>query len=266
MKARLLVLVCILVAGLPGLARAENLQDIFRAGNEAFAHGQYQTAIEHYRRLVDAGIRDADVYMNIGLAHARSADANGPGALGRAVLAFEQSLHYRPGDSDATNALAHARAAIGKRSAERQGEALVETRPPLAEAMVRPFSEDLLAYLLLVCDAGLFLSLIVRQRSQRETTRTGLAVTASLLALALVCVLSGLLVKRSFFREGQPAIVLRDGAELREAPDPRATTRARAPEGGSARILARQEGYARVRTSSGAVGWMSDADVALIVD
>ena len=100
--------------------------------------------------MVDAGIRDADVYMNIGLAHART------GELGRAVLAFEQSLHYRPGDSDATNALAQARAAIGKRSAEQQGEALVETRPPLAEAMVRPFSEDLLAYLLLVCDAACF--------------------------------------------------------------------------------------------------------------
>ena len=68
------------------------------------------------------------------------------------------------------------------------------------------------------------------------------------------------------FREGEPAIVLRDGAELREAPDPRATTRAHASEGGSARVLARDQGYARVRTSSGAVGWMSDADVALIVD
>jgi hypothetical protein len=182
------------------------------------------------------------------------------------VLAFEQSLHYRPGDTDATSALALARAAIGKRSAERQGEALVETRPPLADAIVRPFAEDTLAYGLLFCDAVLFLSLILRRRAQRETTRTGLAVTAVLAGLALLCVLSGLLVKRGAFREGEPAIVLRDGAELREAPDPRATLRARASEGGSARILAHDEGYARVRTSSGAVGWMSDADVALIVD
>ncbi|HTU59040.1 MAG TPA: hypothetical protein VMF89_11415 [Polyangiales bacterium] len=265
MKARLLMLLCSL-AMVPSLARAENLQDIFRAGNEAFAHAHYKTAIEHYQRLVDAGIRDADVYMNIGLAHARSADANGPGELGQAVLAFEQSLHYRPGDTDATNALALARAAIGKRSAERQGEALVETRPPLAEAIVRPFSEDLLAYALLFCNAVLFLSLIARRRARNETTRTGLAVAASLSGLALLCVLSGLLVKRGTFREGDPAIVLRDGAELREAPDPRATMRSRASEGGSARILARDQGYARVRTSSGAVGWMSDADVALIVD
>lgn len=256
----LIVLTFCGLAALPLAARAESLDEIFRAGNDSFAHGQYDVAAERYQRLIDAGVRDADVYMNLGLAHARA------GELGRAVLAFEQSLHYRPGDTEATNALNQARASIGKRSAERQGEALVETRPPLMEAIVRPFSEDTLAYALLFCDAVLFLSLIVRRRAQNETTRTGLAVAAALSGLALLCVLSGLLVKRGTFREGEPAIVLRDGAELREAPDPRATLRARASEGGSARILARDQGFARVRTSSGAVGWMSDADVALIVD
>lgn len=252
---------CVLCAlGLPALAAAESLDDIFKAGNEAFAHAQYKAAIERYQQLLDAGIRDADVYMNLGLAYAHA------GQLGRAVLSFEQSLHYRPGDADATSALAQARAAIGKRSAERQGEALVETRPPLADAIVRPFSEDSMAWLLLLCDAGLFVSLIARGRAQRETTRTGLAVAAALLGLVSVIVLSGLVVKRGVFRDGQPAIVLRDGAELREAPDPRATTRARASEGGSARILARDQGFARVRTAGGAVGWMSDTDVAMIVD
>jgi tetratricopeptide (TPR) repeat protein len=257
---RLCLLLLCSLAILPVAVRAESLEEIFRAANDSFAHGQYTEAAQHYQRLIEAGIRDADVYMNLGLSHARA------GELGRAVLAFEQSLHYRPGDSDATNALAQARAAIGKRSAERQGEALVETRPPLSEAIVRPFSEDSLAYGLLFCDAVLFLSLILRRRARSETTRTGLAVAASLSGLALICVLSGLLIKRGTFRDGEAAIILRDGAELREAPDPRATMRARASEGGTARVLARDEGYARVRTSSGAVGWMSDADVALIVD
>jgi tetratricopeptide (TPR) repeat protein len=260
MKSLRRYLVALCICALPTLASAESLDEIFRAANESFAHGQYTAASERYQRVIEAGVRDADVYMNLGLAYARA------GQLGYAVLAFEQSLHYRPGDSDATNALAQARAAIGKRSAERQGEALVETRPPLADAIVRPFSEDALAVWLLICDVLLFLSLIFRRRALRETTRTGLAVTAALSGLALICVLSGLLVKRGAFREGEPAIVLRDGAELREAPDPRATTRAHASEGGSARVLARDQGYARVRTSSGAVGWMSDADVALIVD
>jgi len=253
------VCLCALLAS-AGFARAESLEEIFRAGNSALAQGEYAGAVQRYRRLIDAGIRDADVYLNLGLAHAKQ------GQLGPAVLAFEQSLYTRPGDADAATALAQARAAIGKRRAERQGEAVVETRPPLAEAIVRPYTENALAILLLLSDAACFICLILRRRAREDSARTGLAVAASLLGLVGLCLLSGLVIKRGALRDGQAAIVLRDLAELREAPDPRANVRARAPEGGSARVLTRDQGFARVRTASGAEGFMSDGDVGLIAD
>ena len=253
------LLLCALLA-IPGVAQAESLHEIFNAGNTALAHGEYAAAIQRYEQLLDAGIRDADVYLNLGLAHAKQ------GELGPAVLAFEQSLYTRPGDADAATALAQARAAVGKRRAERHGEAVVETRPPLAEAIVRPYTENALAILLLLADAACFVCLIIRRRAREDSTRTGLAVAASLLGLVALCLLSGLVIKRGAFHDGQAAIVLRDLAELREAPDPRANVRARAPEGGSARVLSRDQGFARVRTAGGAEGFMSDRDVGLIAD
>jgi len=259
-RAALALCLSTLLALFPGGVKAESLEELFRAGNKAFAQGDYGGAVQRYQSLVDAGIRDADVYMNLGLAHARR------GELGRAVLAFEQSLHVRPGDDDATNALGLARAAVGKRRAERHGEALVETRPPLAEALVRPYTEQALAVLLLISDAAFFICLILRRRARTDQSRTGLAVAATLLGLVALCLLSGLVIKRGALQEGRAAIVLRDAAELREAPDPRASVRARAPEGGSARVLARDQGFARVRTASGAEGFMSDGDVGLIAD
>jgi tetratricopeptide (TPR) repeat protein len=251
---------CVGACAATGVVHAESLDNIFRSGNEAFAHGDYANAAQRYQRLVEAGIRDPDVYFNLGLAHARG------GVLGHAVLDFEQTLRIRPGDQDAASALAQARAAIGKRRAEQQGEALVETRPPLAEALVRPYTEDTLAWLLLIGDAALFLCLLARQRASADSTRTGLAVAVTLLGLASACVFAGLLVKRGVLHEGQPAVVLRDGAELREAPDPRALTRARAPEGGSARVLASDGNFVQVRTAAGTVGWLPDSDVGMIVD
>lgn len=253
-------LLCLLVLFAAGPARAESLEELFKAGNTALAHGDYAGAVKRYQSVIDAGVRDPDVYLNLGLAHAQL------GELGHAVLAFEQSLHVRPGDTDASNALNVARASIGKRRAEQHGEAVVETRPPLAEAIVRPFTEDALALVLLLSDAALFLCLIVRRRARGDATRTGLAVAASLLGLLALCSLSGLAIKRGALQEGVAAIVLRDGAELREAPDPRAKVRAHAPEGGSARVLTRDQGFARVRTASGAQGFMSDKDVGLIAD
>ena len=94
-------------------------------------------------------MRDPDVYANLGLADAHA------GHLGPAILSFERALRLRPGDGETEAALGIARAAVGKRRADKQGEALVETRPPLAEALVRPYREDTLAWLALVLDASL---------------------------------------------------------------------------------------------------------------
>ena len=254
------VLLAVLFACIPSLVHAESLDTIFHDANAAFARGEYADAEKRYRTLIDAGIRDADVYMNLGLACARA------GELGRAVLAFEQSLRLRPGDAEANEALSLARAAIGKQRAERHGEAVVETRPPLAEALVRPYSENTLAVLALLFDVVLFGSLLVRRRTRTEATRTGLAVAASLAALASVIVLSGLFIKRGGMSEGRPAIVLRDGAELREAPDPRALARAHAQEGGSARVIGRDGSFVQVRTATGATGWMSNDDIGVVTD
>jgi tetratricopeptide (TPR) repeat protein len=255
-------LLCLAIAGMfTGIAtdaRAESLDAIFRSGNEAFFHGDFPTALQRYRRLTDAGIHDPDVFMNIGLAHAHA------GELGRAILAFEQTLALRPGDPEAANALATARAAVGKHRAERQGEALVETRPPLAEALVRPYGENTLAVLSLLFDAVFFGCLWARRRSRSDQVRTGLAVTASLTGLCAVVALTALFIKRGGLSEGEPAIVLREGAEVREAPDPRAIARAYAHEGGSAKVVARDGGFVRVRTAAGAVGWMTQDDVGVV--
>jgi len=242
-----------------GDVRADSLEAIFHEGNQAFAEGDYQHAVQLYQRLVDAGVRDPDVYLNLGLAHARNAE------LGSAVLAFEKTLRLRPSDEGASTALSLARAAVGKRRAERHGEATVETQPPLSEALVRPFTQDLLALALLICDIGLFGCLGMRLRASDETTRTGLALAATLFGLALSGAAAGLLIKRGV-QEGEPAIVLRDSAELREAPDPRARVRGRAAEAGSARILARDGGFAQVRTTAGQVGWIANSDVGSIAD
>jgi tetratricopeptide (TPR) repeat protein len=253
--------VAALAAALPllvlaaGTLQAQSLQNIFSRGNEAYFQGDYAGAVAQYRKLADAGVDDADVYYNLAAAHARN------GELGRAVLYLERAIRINPRDEAAEAALSTCRSALGHNRAEKEGEATVQTRPPLSKALVRPFSENQLAWMVAVFDLAFFGVLVALRIVRRESRRIALGVAAPLLGLLLLAAGAGLAVKSEVLENGRAAIVLLERAELREGPDPRAQVRATAREGQPARILAREGAYLRVRLGGGAEGWMKQKAV-----
>ncbi len=253
-----LSLVALLLPLLVQPVRAESLNDVFRGANEAYFRGDFKAAVTGYQRLVDAGIRDPDVYFNLGLAHARQEQ------LGSAILNLERAARLRPGD-DATNAaLETARGTLGKRLAQARGEAMVQAKPPLSEALVRSVHEDTLAMCVLVFDILFFGLLLLYPRMRTDAQRTSIAVAASTCGVLLLVTGVGLFLKRDGQTDGRPAVVLREGAELREGPDRHARLRASAHEGATARVLGSDGSFVRVKIPGGAEGWMADRDVGLI--
>lgn len=242
----------------PTAPTAQSLDAIFRGGNEAFFQSDFRKASQQYQRLVEAGVRDADVYFNLGSAHARL------GELGQAILSFERAALLAPNDAELAQALSTARTALGKRRSERQGEATVRTRPPLIEALVRPYHENTLAGLTLAFDLLCFGLLIARRYAGGEALRMGLALGAFGCALLLAVTGSALFLKRGGLENGHAAVVLRESAELREGPDPRAHVRGAAHEGENARALQRDGAFLRVRTAAGQEGWMHGNDIGVI--
>jgi hypothetical protein len=248
----------LLTAAPAATARAEALADVFRGANEAYFRGDFKAAVQGYARLVDAGVRDADVYFNLGLAFAREDE------LGQAILNLERAARLRPGDSETSTALETARATLGKRLAQAKGEATIQAKPPLSEALVRSIHEDTLAVLLLVFDVLFFGLLLAYPRVRADASRNFTAIAATACGALLVIAGTGLFLKRGGQTEGQPGVVVREGAELREGPDRHARQRASAHEGVSARVLGRDGGFVRVKIPGGAEGWMADRDVGVI--
>lgn len=244
------------VASAASSARAESLEQIFRAANEAYFRGDFAAAAEGYARLEQAGVQDADVSFNLAVANARQ------GKLGGAVLGFSRALWLRPGDDGAEDGLSAAQDELAKRRADREGEAELQTRPPLAEALVRPFSADGLALGMLVTCAAFFGCLAALTASRlRKGAQLALAVAAPLCGLVLLLLGAGLAVKLDVLRDGEPAIVLREGAPLREGPDDKALVRNEALEGQAARVLRAEGEHAEVVLDSGARGWMNAKDL-----
>ncbi len=80
----------VLAPGLPALAQ----EDFFVSGNEAYQQGDYDTALENYSRIVNAGFESAPLYYNIGNTYFKL------GELGPSILNFERAARLDPGNED----------------------------------------------------------------------------------------------------------------------------------------------------------------------
>jgi len=253
---RALPLVLLLLPAIASAQRGQTLEQLFEAGNQAAFAGDHEAAIRHYQRLVEAGVEDADLSFNLGTVYAQS------GQYGRAIQHFERALRFDPGDDDAQKSLEDARDVLITRRAEAEGEAVLDEGRGFGEDLVRPFHEPLLAILLLVLELLFFGFWLLRRRAARG--KLGLTIGAVVVGTLFLAVGLGLLTKRGFFRDGEPAVVVRDRAELREGPDPRAARRGVAREGESAAILDADGDFLRVELGSGARGWLAKSDVGRI--
>lgn len=250
------LLACALVACVasPALAQTRTLEGTFSEANAAYARGDYEQAATLYEQLVEAGVDDADVYYDLGLCHARR------GAHGRAIAAFERALRLDPRDADALAALDASRSTLGRRRAEREGEALVDTGPPALDALFGWASEDLLAILFLIFEALLTLSLAGLLITTHERYRIALGIIAPLAALLLASTAIGLLARTGGFDPGPAAIVVREGAPMREGPASDARERHQALEGERVFITAEDGEFLRVETGS-RIGWVDQSDL-----
>jgi uncharacterized protein YgiM (DUF1202 family) len=221
-------------------ARADSLSDVFTRGNVAYARGDYAEAIREYEKLSEAGIDDADVAFNL----ASSYGAHGE--YGQAIRYFQRALRLSPNDSAARQGLRLARDTLGERQAQKRGESIVVDRPPLTEALFSFLSANTLALLLLLF-AWLGTGLVIGLSWVRlEAARLGVGIAAAVcFGLSLVSAL-GVGAKADWGREGRRAVIVREGAALREGPDDHARLVGELTEGESVRVLAREGRFARV--------------------
>lgn len=254
---RVVLLLCFCLVPSLASAQARSLPDLFRAANEAAFQGDHATAVRGYEQLIELGVDDADVYYDLGLAYAHL------GRHGRAVAAFERALRARPGDAGALAGLEASRAVLGRRRAEREGEAVVDAGTTLGESIFVSVSEDMLAVAVLGLMAlffGLLTALAVLSR-HRERLRLGVGVATPLVGIALAVAGLGLAARSGTFDPGPPAIVVNEDAAVREGPNALATERHEALEGERAYVLGTEPGFAHVILGGGREGWIAESDL-----
>ncbi|MDH3200001.1 MAG: tetratricopeptide repeat protein [Myxococcales bacterium] len=227
--------------------RASKLEDIFAAANLAASRGNHGTAIARYQELVAAGVHDPDVYFNLGTSLAQSGD------YPRAIFNFERALTLRPGDGKASENLRNAERALEETRAEAEGEASIQRSSSISDALYSRFTENGLAYALLVANLAFFgvLAWAWARRSRGRGLYTVLVSSAVVLVFSAL----GLAVKSGVLRDGPRAVVLEDRVTLREGPDPRARVRGEARGGDRAELVDQDRDFVKMRVIGGPEGW-----------
>ena len=238
-----------------GVAAAQPMDEVFSHANDALLEGRTAEAIEGYRLLTEAGVRDPDVEHNLATAHAKR------GEWGRAILHYERALMYG-GEDDARQGLQAAQDALGRARAEAEGEATVDTGATFFSSVARSVGANTLAVSVLALDVALFALLGGLLFARREALRVPLGLAAIVAGVLLVLSGIGLRVHAGLRDE---AIVLEDRVALREGPATRASPVAFAREGQRATITDRHREWVRLQLD-GQAGWIPADRVARVGD
>ena len=237
-------------------SKTSALLEVFEAANVAASRGDSAAAIQDYQRLVDAGVRDEDVYFNLGTVYARA------GEYPSAILNYERALEIHPNDTKTADNLRVAEQVLEEERAEAEGEAVIQRSNSVSDAVYSVFTEDALAYTLILANLAFFGCLALSWSRRRRAGR--LLAAAVLSAAVLVFSAVGLGTKSGVFRDGLRAVVVGDRATLREAPDARAQARGLARGGDRAWVTARDGNFVKLRMISGTEGWTDASAVGLI--
>jgi tetratricopeptide (TPR) repeat protein len=259
MRSRYSLMFALLAVSLGAAAQtieSSSLADIFENANLAAARGDYQSAVSDYTRLVDAGVRDPDVFFNLGTAFAQAGD------YPRAILNYERALSLRPNDGETQSNLRNAERLLEERRAEAEGEATIQRRSSVGDALYGSFTEDVLAYLLLVANLCFFGCLTWAWQSRRRSA--GLVAAIVLAGAILAFAALGMGVRVGMLRDGPRAIALEDHVSLRDGPDEQARVRGEARGGDRVEVIGADRDFLKLRTVSGLEGWVPAGAVGLV--
>jgi len=226
----------------------EGLEAIFTGANQAYLEGRYDRAAAGYRKLIEAGLVNPDVYYNMANACFRA------GRVGLAVLFYEKALALDPSDPAASN-LAIVRKELIDRVVMPGGGAVGE--PPW-HGFIRGLNLGWLTWSFLGLYVLVFALLIGRRLLARGPVRR-LLFWINVPLLCVMLVLGVLFFSRMYVQERvHHGVVVSRTSVLREGPERTAKVLMEVHAGLKVRVLNQVGDHVRVRLANGVEGFLLD--------
>lgn len=244
------------VAGLVTLAAATagavSARELLGRALAAEARGDLPAAARSLEELVAAGVDGDGVLYDLGTVYARQE------RYGEAIWCFERVLRRAPLMWSARDNLRATRMRLARRDAGRSGQAVVEQAVPLRVQVGELVPLGWSVLLGVLGQIGVVFAVWRRRRVTSELEAVGMTV-ALVLSLTLTVGALGLVAAR----RALPAesVVLHSGLRLRQTARVDGIPDAAVREGERVERVARDGVFTRVRTLTGATGWVEASEL-----
>jgi tetratricopeptide (TPR) repeat protein len=244
-----LILSVIGILAAPARCPAQEQGRQFLAAMEAYKSGDYAAAVKGLEAIADAGVRNGQLYYNLGNAYLKNND------LGRALLWYERALTLIPHDPDLRFNYEYARSLT---------KDLQEGGPsPLTRILffwAYELSARTIIVLALACNL-IFWGLAI---AWRLTRRRGLRhALLAVLALTLVFVLTA---AYNYFEAAHHthAVVLPPAVAVRSGLEPTSTELFQLHAGARVKVVRQMQDHVQIQFSENKIGWIPAAAVGRI--
>jgi tetratricopeptide (TPR) repeat protein len=250
MKTRICLLLSIVtILATPLWCPAQEHGRQFLAAMEAYKTGDYTAAVKDLEAIAAAGVRNGQLYYDLGNAHLKNND------LGRAILWYERALTLIPNDPDLRFNYDYARSLT--KDAQEEGP------PPLTRILFfweYELSARTIIALALACNL-IFWGLAI---AWRLTRRRGLR--HALLAALVPTVVFVLTAAYNYFEAARraQAIVLPPAIAVRSGLEPTSTELFELHAGAKVKVVRQMQNHVQIRFSEDKIGWIPSSDVGRI--
>lgn len=233
---------------------AQQTELLFKAGNDHYAQGRFQEAIDAYKRILDQKVESAELYYNLANAHYKLNN------VAPTVYYYEKALQLAPADPDIRN-----NAAFAENMKIDAIESLPEnTLQVWVQKVLGLLTSDgwakatvLFVFLFVLSFLGYFFAF--------NTGRKRFFFISSTIVLILgILSLSFSYTAFAKAKQDNPAIVFASKSEVKSEPNLSSTLAFTLHEGTKILVLEEVNDWNRIKLIDGKTGWIPKTDIKLL--
>ncbi len=235
---------------------SQDTEGIFKIGNDHYAQGRYEKAIDAYERILNLKFESAALYYNLANANYKLNN------IGPTVFYYEKALQLNPSDSQVRNNAAFA---------ENMKIDAIDTLPVngvkrTISKLVTFFTADgwaILAIIFMILFVSSFLGYYFIYGTIKKRALFTIAMVSLLLVITSISFAYSAFAKAN---KDVPAIVFATETDVQSEPSLSSTLVFKLHEGTKVQVLERVNDWHRIRLIDGKKGWLLSDDIKLLSD